>query len=149
MIQLFRSSKHASVAPMTFDWNCIIDILRSELLFQVLETKRFRRCPNWEHTVWSGLTVASVVLSEKHVIHRTDSFLMLKISCRIWPTRSFEMPTISAISHAFNRWSANTRSWIFITISSVAVVFGAPASKNWRAITLQLIKPILVSPLKE
>ena len=45
---------------------------------------------------------------------RADSFLMPNISCGIWPTQSFEMPTVSAISCTFNRWSPNTRSWIFL-----------------------------------
>jgi len=37
--------------------------------------------------LWSGLTVAFVV----------RRFLMPKFYCRIWPTRSFDMPTVSAI----------------------------------------------------
>ena len=57
---------------------------------------------------------------------RADSFLMSKISCRIGPTRSFEMPTVSAISRTFNRRSVNARSWIPVTLSSVVAVFRAP-----------------------
>ena len=50
----------------------------------------------------------------KRGTHRADSFLMLNISCRIWSTQFFEMPTtLSAISRTFNRRSANTTSWIF------------------------------------
>jgi len=62
----------------------------------------------------------------KRGTHRADSFLMPKISCRIWLTRSFDMPTVSAVSRIFNRRSANTRSWTFVTLSTVVAVFGAP-----------------------
>lgn len=64
----------------------------------------------------------------KRGTHLAESFLMPKISCRIWSTRFFEMPTVSAISRTFSRRSANTRSWIFGVFSSVVAVFGAP----WR-----------------
>ena len=75
--------------------------------------------------LWNGLTVALVVRSQqtRHP-SRVDSFLMPKISCRIWPMWSFEMPTVSAISPTFNRRSVNTSLWIFVALSSVVAVFG-------------------------
>lgn len=58
--------------------------------------------------------------------HRGDGFLVPKISCRIRPTRSFEMPTDSAISRTLSRRYANIMSWIFATLSAMVAVCRAP-----------------------
>ena len=52
------------------------------------------------------------------------------------------MPTVSAISRTLNRRSANTRSWIFFTLSSVLTNFGAPGRGSSKTETLKLVKPI-------
>lgn len=79
--------------------------------------------------------------------HRADSFLMSSISCRIFLTQPFEIPTALAISRAFNRRSANTRSWTLITLN--VILRDSLLRRTWawlikkrRAIKLQLVKPI-------
>ena len=88
-----------------------------------------KRCRNSFRLWLNSIKHCSEVVSRLRLLsgvskrgtHHADSFLMHKISCRIWPTRSFEMHTVSAISRIFNR-----RPWMFVTLSSVVVIFGAP-----------------------
>lgn len=62
-------------------------------------------------------------------IHHADSFLVPKISYRIWLARSFEMPTVLLISRIFNRRYTNTSSWIFITLSSMVTHRTQPSKR--------------------
>lgn len=123
---------------------CSVDRQRTtEKLLQIA----FKQC----HTLlWSGLTVALTVPREKRHTHHTDSFLMSKISCSIWPTRSFEMSTESAISHTFNRQFVHIKSWSFVTLSFVVAILGAPgrdSRHSRRCVCVYSFQRSLVSPL--
>ena len=68
------------------------------------------------NSVWHCSEVVSLLCLSgvsKRGTHHANSFLMSKISCRIWPTWSFEVSTVSAILCTFNWQSANARLWIF------------------------------------
>ena len=69
--------------------------------------------------------------------HLADSFLMSKYSCKMWCTRSVEMPTASATSHTFILLSSNIIPWILSTISGVMTSFGRPE----RLASLVLVRP--------
>src|SRR5436190_22033977 len=62
----------------------------------------------------------------KRGTHLADSFLMPNVSCRTFCMRSVEIYTMLVISLIFTRRSANTISWILLTISSVVTSIGRP-----------------------
>lgn len=84
----------------------------------------------------------------KHGTHRANSFLTLNISWSIWPTHSFEIPSVSVSACNFNLWSAYTRHWTFVTLPFVVAVLGGNLGvvhKNQHWTTLKLVKPIFES----
>jgi len=60
--------------------------------------------------------------------HLAQSFFISNSSCKIYPTRSFEMPIVSAFSRTFIRRSSNTISCTCSIISGVDALFGRPSS---------------------
>lgn len=61
-----------------------------------------------------------------HGFYRSANiFLMSSISRRTRPVWYFELPAVSAMSRTFNRRCANTRSWTFVKLSTVVVIYRA------------------------
>ena len=58
--------------------------------------------------------------------HFVESFRMSKSSCMMYPTRSCEMPSCSAIELAEMWRSSKISLWIWSIISRVVTVFGHP-----------------------
>jgi len=61
------------------------------------------------------------------------SFFISNSSCKIYPTRFFEMPIVSAISRTFIRQSSNTTSCTCSVLSGIVALFGHPSrgSSSW------------------
>jgi hypothetical protein len=77
----------------------------------------------------------------KRGTHLAQSFFISSPSCKIYPTRSFEMPIVSAILRTFIRWSSNSISCTCSMISGVVALFGRPS----RGSTSRLVRPRLNS----
>ena len=65
----------------------------------------------------------------KRGTHLADNFFMPNVSCRTFCMRSVEIFTMLAISLIFTR-SANTTSWILLTISSIVTSIGRPGRSS-------------------
>jgi len=68
---------------------------------------------------WSAVSKSST--------HLAQSFFISNPSCKIYPTHSFEMPIVSAVSLTFICRSSNTISCTCSMISGVVALFGCPS----------------------
>jgi len=109
----------------------VINRCRKSVLFLL---KRSKHCSKIFTRVrfWSAVS--------KRGTHLAQSFFISNSSCKIYPTRSFEMPIISEISRIFIRRLSSTISCTCLMISGV-VRFGRPS----RGSSSRLIWPSLNS----
>ena len=97
--------------------------------------KRSKHCSEifmWVH-FWSAVS--------KRGTHLVQNFFVSDSSCKIYSTRSFEMPIVSAISCTFIRRSSSTISYTCSIISGGVALFGRPS----RGSSTRLVRPRLNS----
>jgi len=73
--------------------------------------------------------------------HPSCAKIFVSNSCKIYPTRSFEMHIVSAISRTFIHRSSNTTSCTCLMVSGVVALFGRPS----RGSSSRLLRPCLNS----
>lgn len=98
-------------------------------------------------SIFSLILVCAQTLLESDPTHSADSCLMLNILRRLWPMRSFEFPTLSAISRTFNRQSMRTSSCTSLALFFVVAIFETPGHgttrtrvrSRWNSLTARFI----------
>lgn len=126
-------------APWPFHWEkCILSRVPGAYQWIHISSTVTTKCMNSlglrlnniNHCCEAVLRLRFLSIVSKRGTHCIAGSLIHNISSRIWSTRSFEIPAVSATSHTFNWGSSKTRSGTFVTLSYVAAIFGARSKSS-------------------